>query len=118
MPQQGPELSTARLACCHQVVQAGACVLPCLHAGARSAAQPSIGDVAAVLRMTHWCVALACVLAGVEWFGRVCVALGVDPPAAFRAWVSSLGPELLKGPFNHQERQLVSNGTELQWAAA
>lgn len=47
---------------------------------------------------------------GVEWFGRVCVALGVDPPSAFRAWVSSLGPELLKGPFNHQERQLVSTG--------
>jgi hypothetical protein len=47
----------------------------------------------------------------------VCVALGVDPPAAFRAWVSTLGPELLKGPFNHQERQLVSMAFKLYYAA-
>jgi hypothetical protein len=32
-----------------------------------------------------------CTATCVEWFGRVCVALGADPPTAFRAWVSSLG---------------------------
>jgi hypothetical protein len=71
-----------------------------------------------VLRMTmsYVCHSSARLLAGVEWFGRVCVALGVDPPAAFRAWVSSLGPELLKGPFNHQERQLVRPSADCQWA--
>lgn len=34
--------------------------------------------------------------------------MDVDAPSAFRALVASLGPELLKGPFAHDERQLVS----------
>lgn len=46
-------------------------------------------------------------VAGVVWFGRLCAALGVDPPSCFRSWLAALGPELLKGPFNHEERQQV-----------
>ncbi|KAF8063064.1 hypothetical protein HT031_003903 [Scenedesmus sp. PABB004] len=47
------------------------------------------------------------VAVGVVWFTRLCAALGVDPPTAFRAWLAALGPELLKGPFSHEERQLA-----------
>ncbi|WIA40303.1 hypothetical protein OEZ86_013674 [Tetradesmus obliquus] len=45
------------------------------------------------------------VAVGVVWFGRLCSAQGVAPPEAFRAWLAALAPELLKGPFNHEERQ-------------
>jgi uncharacterized ferritin-like protein (DUF455 family) len=51
--------------------------------------------------------AAAAAATGVVWFGRLCAAMGLAPPDAFRAWLAVLGPELLKGPFNHEERQQV-----------
>jgi hypothetical protein len=33
--------------------------------------------------------------------------MGLAPPDTFRAWLAVLAPELLKGPFNHEERQQV-----------
>uniref|UniRef100_A0A383W2U5 Uncharacterized protein n=1 Tax=Tetradesmus obliquus TaxID=3088 RepID=A0A383W2U5_TETOB len=53
------------------------------------------------------------VAVGVVWFGRLCSAQGVAPPEAFRAWLAALAPELLKGPFNHEERQQV--GLQREW---
>jgi hypothetical protein len=61
------------------------------------------------LKLSNACVAACCflLLLGVVWFGRLCGAMGCSPPDAFRAWLAVLGPELLKGPFNHEERQQV-----------
>eukprot|EP00878_Enallax_costatus_P038076 GHUV01043224.1.p1 GENE.GHUV01043224.1~~GHUV01043224.1.p1 ORF type:complete len:182 (+),score=57.46 GHUV01043224.1:262-807(+) len=53
------------------------------------------------------------VAVGVIWFTRLCQALSLDPPSSFRAWLAALGPELLKGPFNHEERQMV--GLRREW---
>lgn len=47
------------------------------------------------------------------WFKRVCGAQGVAAPAAFRSLLSSLSPELLKGPFNHAARSEV--GLSQEW---
>jgi uncharacterized ferritin-like protein (DUF455 family) len=47
------------------------------------------------------------VAVGVYWHRRVSEALGVAPEVAFRSNLSSLCPDLLKGPFNHSERELV-----------
>jgi len=47
------------------------------------------------------------VAVGIAWFKRVCLAMGVEVPDIFRAHVSELCPELLKGPFHHAARQEV-----------
>ncbi|KXZ48430.1 hypothetical protein GPECTOR_28g840 [Gonium pectorale] len=47
------------------------------------------------------------VAVGVTWFARLCSALGLQPGPLFRQWLLSLNPDLLKGPFNHKERNLV-----------
>lgn len=41
------------------------------------------------------------------WFRRVCAALGVPPQELFRAHISALSPDLLKGPFHHAARGQV-----------
>ena len=42
--------------------------------------------------------------AGVAWFQAISDALGVDPGPTFRSLLLELCPDLLKGPFNHDER--------------
>ena len=90
------------------------CIIPCgqeargLDAGSRLAQRlTGFGDkrTAAIVNQ----IALeerAHVAVGVYWHKRVCEALGLDPQSAFRSNLS-ICPELLKGPFNHNERELV-----------
>ncbi|KAG2447487.1 hypothetical protein HYH02_007414 [Chlamydomonas schloesseri] len=47
------------------------------------------------------------VAVGVTWFARLCAALGVPAGPLFRRWLLHLNPDLLKGPFQHSERNLV-----------
>ncbi len=51
--------------------------------------------------------------AGVAWFQRVCAALNVPTSDTFRTWLSTLAPELTKGPFNHEERAVA--GLVREW---
>ncbi|GAB4823905.1 hypothetical protein N2152v2_010951 [Parachlorella kessleri] len=44
------------------------------------------------------------VAVGVSWFQAISDALGVDPGPTFRSLLLELCPDLLKGPFNHDER--------------
>ncbi|GFR50494.1 hypothetical protein Agub_g12759, partial [Astrephomene gubernaculifera] len=47
------------------------------------------------------------VAVGVTWFARACTALGLQPGEMYRRWLLQLNPDLLKGPFDHCERNLV-----------
>lgn len=53
------------------------------------------------------------VAVGVNWFLSVSQRLGMNPEMLYRGWVSSISPELLKGPFNHEARQAV--GFKREW---
>jgi len=53
------------------------------------------------------------VAVGVSWFRAVCTAQEIDPGTAFAATISSLCPDLLKGQFNHAEREEV--GLMREW---
>lgn len=53
------------------------------------------------------------VAVGVAWFRAVCGAIGVDPATRFAQTLTSLCPDLLKGPFNHEAREEV--GLAREW---
>lgn len=53
------------------------------------------------------------VAVGVAWFHAVCAAQGLPPEGTFRETLLRLCPDLLKGTFNHQERQHV--GLRREW---
>lgn len=53
------------------------------------------------------------VAVGVSWFVWLCQLLGQEPGEQFRSQLAQLCPDLLKGPFNHPERELV--GLQRQW---
>jgi hypothetical protein len=69
--------------------------------------RPGINVLSTLITTVPGVPAAAAAAIGVVWFGRLCTAMGLAPPDAFRAWLALLGPELLKGPFNHEERQQV-----------
>lgn len=98
-----------------QDLDARLCIIPCgqeargLDAGSRLAQRlTGYGDKRSASIVAQ--IALeerAHVAVGVFWHRLISEALGLESEAAFRSNLTLLCPDLLKGPFNHQERELV-----------